>query len=367
MNDNIEYTNIYYFYYLNKIGGTETFLYHLAKKYTKLDLVIVYEFGNEEQIKRLSKYAKCIKYTEQTFKCKKAFFNYGTRIINHIHAQEYIFVVHADYKAAKEAHKLEGFTLPPQINRCVAVSKLAAQKFTEAMGVPCEYCYNPFEPEQPKKVLNLISATRLSYQKGKTRMELLANALDRAKIPYLWTIFTDDTQAIKNPNVFYMTPKMNIIDYIANADYLVQLSDNEGYCYSVIEALTAGVPVLITPCPVFEELQIKNKEHGYILPFDMKNLPIEDIYNHIPKVKYTPPKDEWDKLLAHGYSDYQEKASKTYIVKATKEYVELNIRDSTLERVPKVGEQWTVNYHRLQTLLGDNKYNKTFVKVVGTK
>ena len=35
MNDNIEYTNIYYFYYLNKIGGTETFLYHLAKKYTK--------------------------------------------------------------------------------------------------------------------------------------------------------------------------------------------------------------------------------------------------------------------------------------------------------------------------------------------
>lgn len=89
-----------------------------------------------------------------------------------------------------------------------------------------------------------------------------------------------------------MTPKMNIIDYIANADYLVQLSDNEGYCYSVIEALTAGVPVLITPCPVFEELQIKNKEHGYILPFDMKNLPIEDIYNHIPKVKYTPPKDE---------------------------------------------------------------------------
>ena len=32
MNDNIEYTNIYYFYYLNKIGGTEKFLYNFSIK-----------------------------------------------------------------------------------------------------------------------------------------------------------------------------------------------------------------------------------------------------------------------------------------------------------------------------------------------
>lgn len=366
MNNNTEYTNIYYFYYLNKIGGTETFLYHLAKKYSKLDLVIVYEFGDEEQITRLSKYAQCIKFTGQSFKCKKAFFNYGTRIIDHVQAEEYIFVVHADYKAAKDANRLGNFSLPSKITKCVAVSQQAAQRFTEAMGVPCEYCYNPFTITKPRKVLNLISATRLTYQKGKDRIEQLAKALDKAGIPYLWTIFTNDTKAIKNPHVFFMEPTMDIIDYIANADYLVQLSDNEGYCYSVVEALTAGVPVLVTPCPVYKELQIKNGEHGYILPFDMKNLPLEDIYNNIPKVNYTPPADRWDELLAHGKSDYQERAKKIYTVRATKEYAEANIQDATLGRIPKVGEQWKVNYRRLQILLGDNKYKKAFVKVVDT-
>lgn len=53
-----------------------------------------------------------------------------------------------------------------------------------------------------------------------------AKGLEENNIPYLWTIFTNDTNAIKNDNVIYMKPKMNIIDYIANADYLVQLPDD---------------------------------------------------------------------------------------------------------------------------------------------
>ncbi len=367
MKNTTEYTNIYYFYYLNKIGGTETFLYNLAKKYTKLDLVIVYEMGDKEQIARLQKYVSCIQFHGQSIKCKKAFFNYGTRIINYIKAEEYIFVVHADYKAMKDAGKLNNFQLPSRINRCVAVSKLAAQKFTQATGIKCEYCYNPFVIEKPKKVLNLISATRLSYEKGKNRMIQLANALDKAKIPYLWTVFTTDKNAINNPNIIYMEPKLNILDYIANADYLVQLSDNEGYCYSVIEALTAGVPVLITPCPVFQELEIHNKEHGYILPFDMKKIPIKEIYNNIPKVQYTPPKDGWNELLAHGNSNYIENTKKKYKVRARYDYVELHVKDSILGHIPQVGEEWKVDYQRLQTLTKNNKYNRTFVTIVGSK
>lgn len=62
--------------------------------------------------------------------------------------------------------------------------------------------------------------------------------LNAAGIPYLWTIFTNDFRAIKNDNIIYMQPRLDIIDYIANADYLVQLSDCEAYCYSVVESLT---------------------------------------------------------------------------------------------------------------------------------
>ena len=89
-----------------------------------------------------------------------------------------------------------------------------------------------------------------------------------------------------------MEPKLDIEKYIANADYLVQLSDNEGYCYSVVEALTQGIPVLVTPCPVFNEIGLINGENCYILPYDMNELPIDDIYNNIPKFEYTPMKDD---------------------------------------------------------------------------
>lgn len=66
----------------------------------------------------------------------------------------------------------------------------------------------------------------------------LGNILSNAGIPYLWIIFTNDSATIKNPNIIYMQPRLDIIDYIANADYLVQLSDCEAYCYSVVESLT---------------------------------------------------------------------------------------------------------------------------------
>lgn len=69
-------------------------------------------------------------------------------------------------------------------------------------------------------------------------MIFLSKLLDRENIPYIWYIFTDSGAVINNPNIIYMQPRLDIIDYIANADYLVQLSDCEAYCYSVVESLT---------------------------------------------------------------------------------------------------------------------------------
>lgn len=360
----MKYTNIYYFYYLNKIGGTETFLYQLAKKYKDYDLTIVYRSANPTQLDRLRQYVRCVQFTGQTIECERAFFNYGTDIIDYVQAKEYYFVVHADYYAIKIRGGLSSFKLPSKITKCIGVSKLACEQFTKATGRPCELCYNPFTPEPKQKVLNLISATRLSRDKGKDRMIALADALDKAGVPYLWTIFTNDKNAIKNPNIIYMEPKLDIEKYIANADYLVQLSDNEGYCYSVVEALTQGVPVLVTPCPVFNEIGLINGENCYILPYDMNELPIDDIYNNIPKFKYTPMKDDWDKLLIKGENTYHADKIKTYTVKATGAYQELRVKDGQLDRIPQRGEKWTVSYDRMLVLTGNNPRKIKFVDVL---
>ena len=173
-----------------------------------------------------------------------------------------------------------------------------------------------------KKILNLISATRLTYEKGKSRIEKLASMLDKANIPYLWLIFTDDTKAINNPNIIYMKPRLDIINYIANADYLVQLSDNEGYCYSVVESLCVGTPVIVTDMPVMKEIGV-NKANGFILDFELNNVDLNAIYKGLPKFEYKPKEDNYKKLLIKSKSDYE--PNKKVKVKCIQDYYDIEL------------------------------------------
>ena len=311
--------NIFYFYNINKIGGIETFFYNLAKKYKDYDLTIYYKVGDPEQIRRLKKYIRAKQYKGEHIQCEKAFFNFNLEIIDNVEAKEYIQVLHGDYKAMKlkpNTHK--------KITKYLGVSQQVCKTFEEMTGYKAELAYNPIEIEKPKKVLRLISATRLSSEKGKNRMKKLAQLLDEAKIPYLWTVFTDDTKAIDNPNIAYMKPRLDIIDYIANSDYLVQLSDNEGYCYSVVESLMAGTPVIVTDCPVFKELGV-NKNNGFILDFNLTNVPIKEIYNGLSKFEYKPKSDNWNEFLAEGKSNYQKDLKTIVNVKCIKDYTDLDL------------------------------------------
>ena len=360
----MKYTNIYYFYYLNVIGGTETFLYQLAQKYGKYDLTVIYNYADPIQVERLSKYVRCIQFKGQEIECERAFFNYGTGIIEHVHAKEYCLVIHGDYEELKKTNPAFKVELHPKLNRFIAVSKRAADSFTRVTGKKCEVSYNPITPVKPKKLLNLVSATRLTKEKGKNRMIKLAEMLDKAGIHYIWTIFTNDTDAIDNPNVIYMKPRLDITDYIANADYLVQLSDNEGYCYSVIEALCAGTPVIVTPCPVFDELGIIDGKHGYRIPFDMNNFDVNVLLDKPVKVEYQPPQDNWDNILIHTPSTWMEEKRTLYTVKALDTYQKHKLMDGELNKIPEQGYTWKVTPARMRVLTGDNERGLHFVRVI---
>lgn len=344
--------NVFYFRVLNKIGGIETFFYYLAKKYKDWDITVYYSIGDIEQVKRLRKYIRVKKYNGEKIKCNKIFFNYNLDIINKVEADEYIQIAHGDYKA---------MGIKPNTNekltKYLGVSKQVCRTYKEVTGFETELVYNPIEIDRPKKVLNLISATRLTKEKGKDRIIKLAEILDKNNIPYIWTIFTDDKNVINNPNIIYMQPRLDIINYISNSDYLVQLSDNEGYCYSVIESLTVGTPVIVTECPVFKELGVINNKNGYILDFDMQNIPINDIYTKIPKFEYNPPKDNWEDLLVEGKSNYEEEKKMKYLIEATDKYVNSNIYDGELSKkegkkvIPEKGFQWEVESERKDILV----------------
>ena len=300
----MKYTNIFYVPHFNIIGGIETYCYELAKKYHDKDITFVYsdETSDIKQLNRIRKYCRVIKQPYnaiEKIKCERLFVMYRCKI-DLFEPDEVIQIIHADYKIQNLKPNLD-----ERIKEHYAVSKSSAKSYEDISGVKVGVCYNPLAIEKPKKILRLISATRLTKEKGKDRMIKLADELDKAGIPYEWRIFTNDSLPIPNKNVIYMTPRLDIRDYIADADYLVQLSDTEAWSYSVLESLAiCKTPVIVTPIPCFEEMGIKSGINGYVIDFDMKNIPIDDIYNKIPKVDFKAPQDIYNKLLIDKPNTY---------------------------------------------------------------
>jgi glycosyltransferase involved in cell wall biosynthesis len=313
----MKYSNVFYVPHFNIIGGIETYCYELAKKYKDKDITFVYsdETSDRKQLNRIRKYCRVIKQPYgaiEKIKCKRLFIMYRSRI-DLFEADEVIQIIHADYEAQGLKPNLDD-----RIKENYAVSKAVAEAYERISGVNVKVAYNPLTIDKPKKILRLISATRLTKEKGKERMIKLANTLDKAGIPYEWRIFTNDSLPIPNENVIYMKPRLDIRDYIADADYLVQLSDTEAFSYSILESLCLGTPVIITPIPSSIEMGVKNGINGYILDFSMKDIPITQIYENIPKIAFESPKDIYDKLLINEPTTYnseelvQCRAKKTY-------------------------------------------------------
>lgn len=327
--------NMFYLYNLAPIGGTETFLYYLAKKYKLKDIVVYYKTGNAYQLQRLKKYVRVKQWKGERVQCKRAFISYRDDIIDFVDAEEYIGIMHADFLTL-------GFPLHPhpKITRWIGVSQVICDNFTKLTGLPCELCYNPLETEEPKKVLKLISTTRLTWEKGAKRIEKFAHMLEQFGVPYTWMIFTDSPEQdwIKNPNLIYKPPIQDnglLMGYVQDADYLVQFSNSEAYCYAVADALKIGVPVLVTDCPVYKELGIENGKNGYIFDFDLTNVDIHKVYNLIPKdFKFKEPADRWNELLAEGESQYLKDVETMVYVVAKIRYLDIVLQKEMMPTDP---------------------------------
>lgn len=354
-----EFKNIYYFQHINTLGGIESFFYYLSKIIKDLDIVIVYRTGDYDQIQRLKQNVRVIQYHEgMTFKCEKAFFNFNFDIIDTVDAKEYIFVAHGIYTKMESKPNI-----PDKVTRFIGVTKAAADSLSELTGKKCEVCYNPVDIDKPKKVLHLVSATRLSKDKGGERMQKLATMLDIAQIPYIWDIFTDDQSRIKGDNIFYHEPTLNVAGYFRTADYVVQLSNAEGYCYTMVEALMQGVPVIVTPLDVLEELGVKDGENAIVLDFDMSNVDVNRIYNSTFTFEYKPRTGDWKKQFAPGSSTYQEERKWRYKVRVTEKYAKLHKIDAQLLRFPIAGEEYVVDADRYEYLTNHHRFG-TLVDLV---
>jgi glycosyltransferase involved in cell wall biosynthesis len=315
------FDNVFFFKSINCIGGVESFFYYLSKLFN--NMVIIYEKADSTQVERMSKNVEVHKWHRETIKCKRLFGNYGLEhILPYVEAEEKYFIIHCDYKKNKFATPLiyPGF-------KYIAVSKVAGDSFKEMTGIDYELIYNPVVLEKPnikkKPGLHLISATRLSGEKGGWRMDKLAEILDKSGIEYDWTIYSNKNKKLKFPskNIILKEPKLDLTKEIAESSYLVQLSDHEAFGLSVCESLILDTPVIVTDIPAFHEIGC-NEENAIFLDLNMSNLDINKILEGKKPFKYTPPKSNWGKYLDNSK---QYDPNKIVEVTVTKRYTDIQL------------------------------------------
>ena len=334
---------------MQKIGGIETWLYYWCQQMYKLyDIMIVFsENMDGRQIARLSDIVQVMKLNNRLIECDTLI---NTRITDkvpeEIKAKKIIQMVHGCYST------LFCCDIQPERDKVVFVSQVAADSYNLK---DYEVIHNFTYPQKSNKCLLLITASRFTREKGGDRMIKLAEAMRRAGIEFIWFVFShQDTKLVDG--MIKLPETMNVKDYIAKCDYLVQLSDSEGFGYSIVEALEMGVPVITTPVEVLKELNFEEGKDGYYVPFDMEDIRPERFLD-IPKgVDYRGDtnshiKKQWQQLLGNS------KPTGEYLKQGNMVNVEIieSYTDLELGRGMKVGEVVKMRKARALLIIGCGK------------
>lgn len=281
-----------------KIGGIESFIYNFCKTMSKhYDIAVVYGTTMDStQIARLLPMVPVVKnQPERLIECDTLIVNrIFDKIPGNIKAKQTIQMVHG-CKAANP------WTIPTDKGQIVCVSNAVRDSFGED-AKDATVIKNLVAQRETKEMLLLVSATRLdTNEKGQARMLKLAEIMEAQGVPFIWLYFSNADLKNAPANMVRMNPTLDILQYIRKADYLVQLSDTEAFCYSIVEALTEGTAVITTPLPVLKEIGVK-KENSYIVPFDLEGVDATQFLN-VPEFKYTYNNglivSKWKKLIGN--------------------------------------------------------------------
>lgn len=273
--------------YLNVIGGIETFVYNWCNLMKDTyDIVVAVTFIADEQYYRLKKIVKVVENTAD-IEC-------DTVIVMHIGTK----FIPDNIKYNKKIQMLHGCKsiAYSNIQKCdllIPVSETARKSFgNELNQFNTDVILNPMYLTKPKRVLKLISATRLTSEKGGCRILKLAEKLRKSNIPFIWYVFSNKALSNKKHKkdfngIVEMPSTLDISSWIKECDYLVQLSDSESFGYSIVESLMLGTPVIVTPLDVLNEIGFKEGVNGFTIPFDMEDIDIDKIYNSKLKFEYS--------------------------------------------------------------------------------
>lgn len=299
--------------YLNNIGGIETACDHLARTFKDDDITFVVNAlsdGAMDLVERLREYHEVILDLDQDMTHEADVILFFTPImietdISKYKARKMYQVVHSDIGGLMEYQRWQDFkwSPDPRIDKVLAVSDTVQKGIKEKLGIDSVVVPNIFNPRPDRRVFLFMS--RATSEKGLDKVLKMADKFDEAKKDYTLIISSrvDPYGPLwptiqSNPRIMYVDSSMYNDVLYRCADYLVQLSGIESYCYTIREALAHKVAVIGSKIPEIQKV-IKDGVNGYLLDDDLGNLDIEKIFNEVPRPKGYSEKvpDIWRKVL----------------------------------------------------------------------
>lgn len=274
--------------YVAKIGGIETALFCLAREFKDRNITFIFKKASIEQVLRVAQYRPVV-FDDGKMEIKGDIvimegYNTYKFVKDRVKADKIYQRCHADWETLNGKIKKTEIAFYEDMN-VLACSERAKQGL-----LPIQSQCVPLIP--PRKVNSdfrlFLTLSRLSGEKGGKYIVRMAEAFQNANKSFLWIVCGEpDTQLrqmAKNLPIIFLEPTIKNELMLKNADYLVQMSDSESYCYSVHTALANGIPCLCSDIEPFMSI-IKDGENGYIVERSMNTLDIEKIFNNVPKFK----------------------------------------------------------------------------------
>lgn len=299
------------------IGGIETFIYNFCKEMCEYyDILVLYtEHMDSKQVLRLAQFVQVMRDTGKVIHCDTLInIRLTDEVPRTVRCKKRIQMSHTCQLAKSGKWH---WTIKQNYDELIFVSQAAADSFADQVS-EYEVIPNLTEPEKPRRALNLVSACRLTWEKGEQRMYELAEMFRSKDIPFIWMVFSGHEMKKRIPGMILCPPTLDVRSYFAKADYVVQLSDIESFCYTLAESLELGTPVLTTPIAVLPEIGFEEGKNGYTIPFDMKDVDVEKIYKKIPKFEPVPCKNneiikKWRKVLGNTKPEHKYKADTEFV------------------------------------------------------
>lgn len=322
---------------LNQINGISTWIYNFCLRMKDLkDIIVLYKEMEARQLYRLIPLVQCEKVSDRKIVCDSLIMcSIKDKIPECVEYQNSIQIVHS----CKDS-----IPLPQDRDVLVYVSQTSKNSFGKD-GVVIPNLMGIFE-----KSLLLVSTTRIgASDKGKNdeRMVKFASILNDNKIKYTWFYFSDTPLKNAPANMVHMDTTLDVLSWIKRADLLINLTDKEGFCYSIVEAMCLGTPVVTTDIEVLSEIGFKAPFYGSIIPFDFTTDDvIECVKKMYEKPLYTydnaPIKESWIDLLG----DKKPKGTYHYDESIKTVQARIGYKDMELGRDVSKGEQWRCSAKR---------------------